>query len=139
MRRQLAELELERAQKIIFRARTNWARYGERSSRYFLNLEKRKSKGKTVSKLITKDNKELMDPQEILEYECTFYEKLYSQDDGDLTQLQEDHPFRDCPRISALKKDYMDRPISAPDLREALKQLHTGKCRIGRFKRQILC
>lgn len=44
VKRQLAELELERAQKIIFRGRANWARFGERTSQYFLNLEKRKSK-----------------------------------------------------------------------------------------------
>lgn len=42
LRRELREMEENRARKIIFRAKANWALYGERPSKYFLNLEKRK-------------------------------------------------------------------------------------------------
>lgn len=34
VRRELSELELARAQRIIFRSRANYARYGEKTSRF---------------------------------------------------------------------------------------------------------
>lgn len=79
IKRELSEMELARAQKIIFRARVNYARYGEKSSKYFLNLEKRKAKGKTISALITEDGTTLTRTRDILKYERSFYEKLYEQ------------------------------------------------------------
>lgn len=40
VRRELREIEAANARKIIFRSKGNWALYGERPSKYFLNLEK---------------------------------------------------------------------------------------------------
>lgn len=79
VKRELSELELSRAQGTILRARANWSRYGEKSSRYFLNLQKRKSKDKVISSLITDDNTEITNIKEILEYERSYFQSLYTQ------------------------------------------------------------
>lgn len=42
-KRELAEIELAEANKTILRAKANWAQVGERPSKYFLNLQKRKA------------------------------------------------------------------------------------------------
>lgn len=47
-KRELAKMELAKATKIILRARANWASQGERPSKYFLNMQKRKSKNRTL-------------------------------------------------------------------------------------------
>lgn len=121
VRRELSELELARAQKIIFRARTNYARYGEKSSSYFLNLEKRKSKGKVISSLITDEGSTLTDTRDILEYESSFYEKLYEQD-RETPEIPADPPSKDFPRIAELSRDRLERPITATNFVMPLKR-----------------
>lgn len=46
VRRELSEIELARAQGIIFRARANYARYGEKSSKYFQIWSEEKPRGR---------------------------------------------------------------------------------------------
>lgn len=104
IKRELAEIELSRAQKIIFRARCNWAQYGERSSKYFLNLEKRKSRNKVVAALRRDDGSLATDPKQILQLEGEFFAKLYTQDNR-VEPLPEEPPFIDCPKISDLHRE----------------------------------
>lgn len=98
VKRELQELELARAQKNIFRARANYARYREKSSSYFLNLEKRKAKGRTISTLITDEGILLSDTKEILEYERSFYERLYEQEE-DVPEIPINPPCSDSRRL----------------------------------------
>lgn len=49
VRRELKQVEDSRANKLIFRSRSRWAQLGEKPSGYFLNLEKRRAKDRTLS------------------------------------------------------------------------------------------
>lgn len=122
--RKLNSLELK---KIIFRARSNYARYGEKSLSYFLNLEKRKAKGKVISTLITDNDSILTDPMDILEYERSFYESLYEQEDN-VPDIPVDPLLQEFPRISDFSRARMERKLAAPELRGALKEMNRGKC-----------
>lgn len=51
LKRQLSEIHQEKANRTIFKARANWIKLGERPSSYFLGLEKRQSKEKTITSL----------------------------------------------------------------------------------------
>ena len=74
-----AELENfyeEKANGLIVRARTRWHEYGEKSTKYFLSLEKRNHTRKHIRKLclsgvITKNY------QKILDSSSEYYKKLY--------------------------------------------------------------
>lgn len=77
---------------------------------------------------MTEDKKVLTKSQEILEYEHLFYAKLYTQNADSLAEIPEAHPFEECPKISELKKQQFESPISARELHAALKQLNPGKC-----------
>lgn len=123
----LAELELVRAQRIIFRSRYNWSQYGERSSRYFLNLEKRKTQNKVVSALRDDRGRLITDSKEILKYEHDFYQSLYSGDPS-AQPIPMEPPFRDPPQISRHHKEALERPLSGVELKTALTQLNRGKC-----------
>ena len=61
---------------IIIRARARWYEHGERSSKYFLNLEKRNHVKKHIRKLAV-NNSLTTDPCTILLEQKRFYKDLY--------------------------------------------------------------
>ena len=66
----------EKLQGITIRARARWCKHGEKSTKYFLNLEKRTHVKKHVRKL--KINGWITtDPFKILSEEKGFYQELY--------------------------------------------------------------
>ena len=75
---ELETLYDERVEGIAVRARARWHEYGEKSSKYFLNLEKRNNIKKHVRKLYLSGSF-LTDPFEILNAEKSFCSKLYSR------------------------------------------------------------
>jgi exonuclease III len=68
----------EKANGIMLRSKTNWIEHGERNTKFFLNLEKRNYQMKCITKLIDDQEKEINEPNQILEYEESFYKNLYS-------------------------------------------------------------
>ena len=64
---------------IILRTRTDWYEEGEKSTKYFLNLEKR-SKSKThIQKLIDSTGAEVTEPNFVLKHIKGFYSDLYKR------------------------------------------------------------
>ena len=88
----LDAISLERARGACVRSKARWYEYGERSSKYFLNLEKRNDENKCIKSLIKEDNSIITDPKEILEEQRRFYHKLYSSQNPEI----------DDPRFNAL-------------------------------------
>ena len=62
---------------IIMRSKSNWYEFGEKSSKHFLNLEKRKKAKLHVRTIITKKYSEISEPQAILLHIKEFYSTLY--------------------------------------------------------------
>ena len=67
----------ERTRGIIIRARARWHKYGEKSSKYFLNLEKRSHVKKHMRKLHN-NNSSTTDPTVVLAEQKRFYQDLYT-------------------------------------------------------------
>ena len=67
----------EKLQGIIIRARARWWEHGEKSTKYFLNLEKRNHVKKHVRKLKTSGSI-ITDPFNILSEQKRFYQELYT-------------------------------------------------------------
>ena len=63
-------------QKIRIRSRCLWYEEGEKSSRFFLNLEKFNGARSQTSKIIVNDQ-EIADPNKILNEIRIFYESLF--------------------------------------------------------------
>ena len=84
---ELETLYDERVEGIVVRARARWHEHGEKSSKYFLNLEKRNNIKKHVRKLYLSGSFST-DPFEILNAEKLFYSKLYSRQRVDLNSEQ---------------------------------------------------
>ena len=71
----------EKVQGIIIRVRARWHEYGERSTKYFLNLEKRNHVKKHIRKLLISGSI-TTDPNQILSEQKRFYQNLYKTDDS---------------------------------------------------------
>ena len=67
-----------RTKGAIIRSRTRWHEQGEKSTKYFLNLEKRQSAKTYISKLKTHDGLEITNTDKILKYQKLFYKNLYT-------------------------------------------------------------
>ena len=65
---------------LITKSRCRWAEEGERSSKYFCNLEKRMSEKKSINRIRTADQSIVTDKFKVLEEIQNFYVKLYSDD-----------------------------------------------------------
>lgn len=128
IKRELADLELPRANKIIFRARANWAQQGERPNKFFLSLEKRRARTNTLNQIMTKDGRLTSDPREILDVARSFYEDLYSADLQEAPPVDDfDWQSLDIPKVSDIHLNRLEEAYSEKELHQALQRMHKGK------------
>ena len=125
------ELEIlydERVEGIVVRARARWHEHGEKSSKYFLNLEKRNNIKKHVRKLYLSGSVST-DPFEILNAEKLFYSKLYSRQRVDLNSEQA-KSFLENPNILKLSDELSSRcegKITFQECESILGSFQVGK------------
>lgn len=129
-KREIKEIEFIKTQGTIFRTKANWSQQGERPTKYFLNLEKRRATNKSIQGLVTSEGEIISDPQLILKEEKNFYEKLYSPNKNLLPINMKNIGLRGAqiPQISETERDNLDAPMSIPELQTALDKLHPNKC-----------
>ena len=122
--KEIEELIQEKAQKSTFENQLNWYQYGEKSSKYFFNLER--TRKKTPLSAVQVGNYIEKDPDNILdllrEYYCDlFTEKNEGWDDKYLENLN-------IPKITVEESLMLDEPISLAEVEIAINQLKLGKC-----------
>ena len=66
-----------KTQGAMVRSRARWYEFGEKNSKYFLNLEKINHRKKHITSLAKDDGSVQRDPKEILEQEERFYRGIY--------------------------------------------------------------
>ena len=114
---------------LIVRSRIKWAEHGERSSKYFCNLEKRNNEKKIIRQLKSREGNVLVETQKILEEIGTSFESLYSsdcsQEDIDIASLFLSG--LDVPRINSNERDLLNAPISKSELWATLKSMSSNK------------
>ena len=121
-----------KANGAITRSRADWAEYGEKNSKYFLNLEKRNYKMKCITKLIKNETEEITDPDAILEYEESFYKTLYSVPTNNMSEeekLNAAKTFQDdnLPKLSEKDQMSCESDLTPLEIGKALKELKNGK------------
>ena len=72
----LKVIDNEKLQGSIIYSRVKWAEEGEKSSKFFFDLEKHNYMRKSIRKLKTNSGETITDPKEIALYQRQFYEKL---------------------------------------------------------------
>lgn len=114
---------------LIVRSRIKWAEHGEKSTKYFCNLEKRNNERKTIRQIKSRDGEILKGMGHIQETIHQYYESLYSsqfsQDDAETASLFLSG--LDTPRILENQKENLNSPITKAELRSVLKQMPSNK------------
>lgn len=127
-KRELAELELAEAAKTITRTRANWAQLGERPTKYFLSLQKRKTRSQTMTQMFDKNEQLTSDPKKILEITSSFFEELYCNGSEVLPLDEMDWNRLQIPKIEEESRERLEEPYSEAELLGALKKMNLGKC-----------
>ena len=118
-----------RTNGAILRSRCNWYEDGEKSSKFFLNLEKRKAINSTVKKIIDKDSgKQLSESNEILAELHNFYSKLFTKKcTVSKFQCAKFLENINLPLISDEHKSNCEKNITLEEVTENLFKMNGGK------------
>ena len=125
---QLELIEEKKMEGIIVRARAHWREYGEKSNKYFLNLEKRNHIRKHIRKLnlsgIITSN-----PFKILEDAKTFYKNLYTSKHVDFNGEDSRGFFENenIPKLSEEFKEICEGRVRIDEITEVLKSFKDNK------------
>ena len=104
------------AQGAIIRSRARWYEQGEKSNKYFLNLESSRGKKSTIRKILKEDQSLTTNPKEIMDELRSFYSNLYQVNST---------------RESEASLDAFLNSVSVPTLSETQKEKCEEKLTIG--------
>ncbi len=122
----LSRWEKQNITGIKVRARVQWCEEGEKSSRFFCNLEKYRGKTKTFTKIKKEDGTVTEDIEEILTTQKDFYQKLYAETNTD-TEVQ--NHFLDAldNKLPEHKRDMCEGLITIEEATKAIKGMANNK------------
>lgn len=81
----IEKIETKRNQGIMIRSKIQYREEGEKCTRYFVQLEKQRAKGKIIDSLRLNDGTITTDQKLILDEEVKFYKELYKEELTDQT------------------------------------------------------
>ena len=125
---ELENLYNEKIEGQILRSKVQWYEDGEKSSKFFLNLEKKKGIQNTVRTLISDDGNELVENKAILKKIKDFYKTLFSkkiiQSDNLRDQFLEG---LNLAKITSNERLSCDIEINCEDLKTSLHSMENGR------------
>jgi len=121
----IKELEIEHnkflddhSKMLSIRAQTKWYEKGEKSNKYFLNIIKKRSDQKLITRL-SNGHTEYTTQPEIMNHVTDFYRDLYDYND---TNDDCETLLSDLPKLTEAERQEMDRPITLEELRSVLNR-----------------
>jgi hypothetical protein len=114
---ELIKLRDKQSKSINFMGRAKWFEYGERSNKFFLNLNKSHQRQKLISR-IRKDDVEHVGQKQVSDCIRDFYQDLYSIQQP--TEVADETFYDKCPKLSPNNKKFMDEKLELRDLWQAL-------------------
>ena len=131
IKQELEEIISTETKGSIMRSKIQFYEEGEKSSKYFLNLEKRNYNSKNIRRIQNDNGDLLTDNNAILNCEATFYDNLYrsaklnnnSAEYNDLLYNNINH----IPKLTEEDKEDLDKEITEQEILAALKTCKNGK------------
>ena len=123
---ELTSLADEKARGAQIRSRASWIEEGERPTRYFFNLEKRKQPKSCISKLKTENDTEINNNHAILEYTRAFYQRLYDNEQTN-SDTQEWFLNKINRKLNPNERTRAEGPVTSDELEAAIKKLKLNK------------
>ena len=122
-KQELTELQSQRAEALIFRSKARWAEFGEKSTKYFLNLEKARYNAKTATEMYDKEGILVKNPSKVLDIQREFYQELYKKN----PKVNFQYSNSGHPKISTDQKSFQSIPFTEKDFSTALKGMANNK------------
>ena len=129
VREKLESFYEEKTKGVIIRARARWHEHGEKSTKYFLNLEKRNHVKKHIRKLCI-NGKITTDPHCILKEQERFYRELYKSSINSPNIGEKISSFLNdlnIPQLSEEEKNSCEGLISPEECSELLDSFQSNK------------
>ena len=112
---------------IKIRSRCNWFEFGEKSNKFFLNLEKKRGSQNTIRKIIS-DEEEITDLKKINHKIFSFYQDLFSKkcnaDNDEINLFLENIKM---PKLSNIQEDSCEGTFDEKEIFEAVKSFQNNK------------
>ncbi len=127
LKEELKEIEDEKNKKIFILTQTAICESGEKPTKYFYKLLKKRKKANTISCLVTDDDKLLTSEIDKVNHAKDFYKNLYTKTQ-DISQDQQNFFLNKVSRkLSAKQKADLDSPLKLEELSKALWEAKKGK------------
>ena len=123
---QLSNLDQRDLDAVKIRAKARFAEEGEKSTRYFYSLEKKKQADKCIQKLTKENLDTVTSTRDLLIETRAFYKKLYT---ADIIHPDTQETFFNIhiPQLSASDQHSCELPLSTSELEKSLKQMENNK------------
>ena len=114
--------------RAIIRSRANWYEYGEKSNKYFLDLENSRKKKSCIRKH-TENDKTTSNPKEIFNEIQSFYANLYDKkvDHSDKNLMESFLSKVDTNTLTDEQRDSVDKQLNRSECFAALKAFQRNK------------
>ena len=116
---ELDEYYTYQAQGAIFRSKLKWHLEGQKNMKYFMNLEKSRAVGKTMTAIKLHSGKVTQNNKEILRIQGDFYKRLYTKDPAVKFKYENEN----VPKLSKEFSDNLNAEITEHKISLALKQM----------------
>ena len=124
----LDEIAEYKTQGLILRSQAEWHEKGEKSTKYFLQLESRNRIKKSVRRLQRQDGSITADEKDILKMQAEFYEALYSEKHTKTKDEMRDYLGSiETPKLSQIEMEECEGPLRLEECRESLKSFKLNK------------
>jgi len=102
---------------LKFISKAKWFEYGEKSNKFFLNLNKSRQKQKLIS-TIRNEDKEMSGQKDVMKCIKEFFQDLYSK--KITINPQNDEFYANCPKFDEKNERYMEESLTLCDMKKAL-------------------
>ena len=110
----------------MLRAKCTWLESGEKTTKYFLNLERNKAKSRVIRALKDTDGDIIDNPNSINKEIEKYYRKLFTKKHKE--QNPEYLSDIETPKVLQIEQNQLNAPISKTEMYIAAKQLKKDKC-----------
>ncbi len=129
---ELRKLEIYKTEGAIIRSRIQWIEEGEKSTKYFYNLENNRQVKKHIKKIQINEKTVTQSKDEILTYISSFYENLYSSKASENYSSTYNEAWslffnNDIPKLSGTDKQLCEKNISGEELKTIMKSFKKNK------------
>ena len=130
VKNELITIANSKAKGTILRSKVRWHEEGEKSTKYFANMEKRNFNNRHITELESDDGVTTTVEKEILKQSATYYRNLYSKNaniNNDETKYKDFYNISPDKKLSDVEKESLEGLLIKHECKKALDQLATGK------------